>query len=442
MRKIILIIATALAAMLAHAQQGWTLQQCVDSALVHNWNVKQYNLRSKTSEINYKQAQNDRLPSLNGSGAFNLGFGSIKVSQVDPNNPNTVQYVYVNSTSKQASLGLDAGLTLYSGLRIKHNIEARNADLQASYAEKKLQEDNVKVNVSSAYLQVLLDKELLQVAADQLALTKTKIEQRKSLIDNGKMAEGEMYELESQLAKEELNKTKSENALKLDLLTLAQLIVVKDVDNFDVYVPETFPEETLGLVSANSIYESAVTHRPEIKSAEYRLLSSEKDVLVNKAGAYPTLSLVASSNTYYYNGTNAVNDPFSSQFKNNWNTSVGLSLKIPIFNQFQVKNSVAKAKIAVESSKVDLSTAKEDLKKSIEQAYYNAVAAKSRWEAAQKSEMAAREAYRFSNQKYEAGRASLYDLYQAKSNLTQVLGEKSQAKYEYVFRMKILELLK
>ena len=172
-----------------------------------------------------------------------------------------------------------------------------------------------------------------------------------------------MYELESQQAKEELNKTKAENALKLDLLTLAQLIVVKDVDNFDVYVPETFPEETLGLVSANSIYESAVTHRPEIKSAEYRLLSSEKDVLVNKAGSYPTLSLVASSNTYYYNGTNAVNDPFSSQFKNNWNTSVGLSLKIPIFNQFQVKNSVAKAKIAVESSKVDLSTRKGRLEK-------------------------------------------------------------------------------
>jgi outer membrane protein len=163
---------------------------------------------------------------------------------------------------------------------------------------------------------------------------------------------------------------------------------------------------------------------------------------VNRAAGYPSLSFGANTGTTYYYLGNTLNSPFNSQLKNNWNSSLGFTLSIPIFNKFEVNNSVKQAQITVETYKVDLAMAKSDLKKSIQQAYYNAVAAKARWEAAQTSEKASVEAYRFANQKYESGRASLYDLYQAKSDLTQVLGEKAQAKFEYIFRMKILELLK
>jgi outer membrane protein len=127
---------------------------------------------------------------------------------------------------------------------------------------------------------------------------------------------------------------------------------------------------------------------------------------------------------------------------NNLSTSVGLNLSIPIFNKFEVKNGVRSAEIKAQSSRLDVENTKLELRKSIQQAYQNALAAKARWDAAVKSEVASREAYRFSNQKYENGRATVYELYQAKSNLTQVLSEQTQAKYEYVFRIKILEWLK
>ena len=123
-------------------------------------------------------------------------------------------------------------------------------------------------------------------------------------------------------------------------------------------------------------------------------------------------------------------------------TVLSLNLRVPIFNKFDVRNRVHTAQINVDSSKLSIVNAKLELKKSIQQAYYNALGARSRWDAAVKSETASREAYRFTNQKFEAGRATLYELYQAKSNLTQVLSEQAQAKYEYFFRTKILELLK
>ena len=123
-------------------------------------------------------------------------------------------------------------------------------------------------------------------------------------------------------------------------------------------------------------------------------------------------------------------------------TVIGLNLQIPIFNKFEVKNRVRTAQLGVQSSKISVENAKLELKKSVQQAYFNAIGAKSRWEASQKSELASREAYRFTNQKFEAGRASSYELYQAKNNLTQVLSEQAQAKYEYFFRVKLLELMK
>jgi len=431
MMKKIIFITLLFIPLCGFAQQKWTLQQCVDTALVHNWNVKKYDLSSQSKKISYDQSRQNLLPSVNASVGQNFNYGRSL----------TVNNVYESTNSTQTSLGVSANVTLFDGLKMKYNIEARNADLKASYAEKQLQQDNVKVNVSQAYLQVLLDKELLRIANDQLALTQSKIEMQKSLVANGKLAEGEVYSLQAQAGKEELNRTRADNTLKLDLLILAQIMVV-NVENFDVDVPENFPEQELQLISAEAIYLSAITHRPEIKGAEYRLLSSQKDVLVNKATAYPTLSFGANTGSGYYNMSNNLNSPFSDQLKNNWSSSLGFTLSIPIFNKFQIHNSVKQAQLAVESSKVDLSMAKDDLKKSIQQAYFNAVAAKARWEAAQKSEVAAKEAYRFANQKYESGRASLYDLYQAKSDLTQVLSEKSQAKFEYIFRMKLLELLK
>ena len=426
MKKYI-VIALFFVPLFVAAQQSFTIQQCVDTALANNRNVKQQALTKQTRAIAYEQARMNLLPNLNASANQNWNFGT-SVSQFRNNK---------NSTS----VGLSSNLTLFDGLKMKYNIDARKAEMYASEADLDKIKQDITVNVSSVFLQILLNKELLQIANEQLGLTKTKIEQRKSLVESGKMAEGEMYELLAQESKEELTRTQAENTLKLSLLDLAQILELDHFENLDIVVPQNLLESELQLLSATSVYESALTHRPEIKGAEFRLKSSESNVLASKSDFYPVLNLSAQTGSGYYN-LGDISSTFGKQFSDNYMTTIGLNLQIPIFNKFDVRNRVRTAQIGVESSKLNIDNAKLEIKKSIQQAYYNALAAKSRWDAAQKSEIASREAFRFANQKFEAGKANSYELYQAKNNLTQVLSEQAQSKYEYVFRIKLLELMK
>ena len=420
------------ASMLLSAQKPWTLQQCVDTALANNRNVKQQALTKKTREIAYIQARQNLLPNLNASAGQSWNFGR----SLNANN------TYQTANSAQTSFGIGSSLILFDGLKMKHNIDIRKADMYASEQDLEKIKQDITTSVAAGFLQILLNKELLQIATDQLALSKTKIEQRRGLVSAGKMAEGEMYDLLAQESKEELSKLQAQNTLNLSFLDLAQFLELDHFETLDIVAPENLSESDLHLLSAEEVFASAITHRPEIKGAEYRLKSSESNVLATKSDFYPSLNLGAQVGTGYYNLNSLPNASFGSQLSNNMSTSISLNLQIPIFNKFDVRNRVHSAQIGVESSKISVVNAKLELKKSIQQAYYNAIGAKSRWDAALKSETASREAYRFTNQKFEAGRATLYELYQAKSNLTQVLSEQAQAKYEYFFRIKLLELLK
>jgi len=430
--KIYLIFSVLLVTSLLSAQKPWTLQQCVDTALANNRNVKQQALTKKTREISYQQARQNLLPDLNASAGQNWNFGrSLNVDNA-----------YQNTNSSKTSVGIGSNLLLFDGLKMKYNIEARKADMYASQSDLEKIKQDITMSVAAGFLQVLLNKELLQISTSQLELTKTKIEQRKGLVDAGKLAEGEMYDLLAQEAKENQSRIQAENALKLSLLDLAQFLELDHFESLDIVAPDNLSVTELQLLSAEAVFESAITHRAEIKGAEYRLKSNESNVLATKADFYPTLNFNAQYGTGYYNLSGIPNKSFSTQFSENMSTVLSLNLRVPIFNKFDVRNRVHTAQINVESSKLSIVNAKLELKKSIQQAYYNALGAKSRWDAAVKSETASREAYRFTNQKFEAGRATLYELYQAKSNLTQVLSEQAQAKYEYFFRIKILELLK
>lgn len=432
MKYSFLILSFCLASVVS-AQQQLTLEQCIAIALENNRNVKQQVLNKQNREIAYNQARADLLPNLNASAGQNFVFGrSIGLDNT-----------YQNTNSSQTSFSLGSDITLFDGLRMKHNIDARRADVNASQADLDKIRDDIVISVSTAFLQVLLNKELLQISEDQIELTNANIAQRSELIKNGKMAEGEIYELEAQKAKEELNRVQAESNLKLALLDLAQIMEIENVSDLDITAPPA--EKLIGesiLLSSDVVYQNALINRPEISGANFRLESAQKEVLMSKAQLYPTLSFGANVGTGYYHMSNRTNDSFSSQMRNNMSNSVGFSLRIPIFNRFQVRNSIRTAQIAVENSRLEMDKTKLDLRKRIEQAYYNALGANSRWEAAKKSEIAGREAYRFAEQKFENGRANSYELFQAKNNLTQVLGEMAQAKYEYAFRLKILELLK
>lgn len=428
----LLLIITSCSLSALQAQNKYTLQECVDIALDNNRSIKQQALNKQQKEIAYNQARADLLPSLNASVGQNFVFGRSL----------SLDNTYQNTNSQQSSFNIGSDITLFDGLKMKYNIDARKVEVFISEADLEKIQDDIVMSVSTAFLQVLMNKELLQIANDQLLLTKTNLARLNELVNSGRMAKGELLELEAQQAQEEFSQIQADNNLKLSLLDLAQIMELEDFKNFDVVVPENIMIDEGVLLSPTNIYESALIARPEIRGAQYRVESSKKDILIARSAYFPSLSFGVSVGTGYYNLSARPNESFGAQFKNNRSTSLGFNLRIPIFNKFQVRNNVKNAQIALEYSRLEIDKTKLELRKRIEQAFYNAVGSESRWGAAQKSEAASKEAYRFAEQKYDNGRATSYELTQAKSNLAKVLSDLTQAKYEYVFRLKILELLK
>jgi len=431
--KYLIIASLLLAAAQLPAQRIWTLEQCIDTALSNNRNIKQQQLSYKSKEISYSQAKANILPNLNASAGQNFNFGRSLGAD------NT----YISSNSATSSFGISSDLTLFDGLKMKYNIEAKKAELLAAGADWQKVEKDIILNVSTVFLQVLQNKELLKNAESQLELTRNNLIQRKELIKMGKLAEGEIYELQAQEAKEELQRVQAENNLQISKLDLSQVMDLEDFQNLDVMVPANLMENELALLSAEEVYNSALLTRPELKAAQYRLQSSEKNIAIAKADYLPSLGFGAQVGTGYYNMSRLpANESFNDQISNNLSTALGFRLSIPIFNRFEVKNRVKSAKIEVENTKIEIEKTKIELRKTIQQAYYNAIAAKNRWESSQKSVRANEEAYRFASQKFESGRANQYEVNIAKNNLAQSLSEQTQAKYEYVFRMKLLELMR
>lgn len=432
MKKTFFILIACGITLFATAQQ-YTLEECISIALQNNRSIKQQELNKAQREIAYAQARHDLLPNLNAQMGHNFTFGrSIGLDNT-----------YQNTNSAQTSFGVGADITIFDGLRMKHNIDAKRADLSAAEADVEKFKDDIEISVATAFLQVLLQKELLEIANKQMELTDENILRHNELIRSGKMALGEIYDLEAQRAREEQNKVQAESNLKLALLDLAQIMELDNFSNLDVLAPPV--EEIIRnevLLSPTDIFQHAVLVRPEIQAWKFRLQSSEKEVLMAKSQLYPSLTLGANFGTGYYKMSGRPNDAFNHQLRNNMSNSVGFSLRIPIFNKFQTRSNIRSAEIAVENNRLEMDKVKIELRKRIEQAFHNAVGAQSKWIATQKSELSSTEAFRFAQEKFNNGRANAYELFQAKNNLTQVLSEQAQAKFEYAFRLKILELLK
>ena len=431
MRKIIIIIASALAALFASASEPLTLEQCVQMAFDNNRSLKQGEIQNAVNVVNYEQARKDLLPNLNASAGQRFSFGR----SLGADN------VYQSANSSSSSFGISSNINLFDGLRMKYNIDARRSELQTSMAEMEKLKQDIALSVSSGFLQVLLNKELLKLAEAQLQFTETKIEERRKQIDNGKMAEGEIYELLAQQAKEKQQLTQANIRLKLSLLDLAQIIEYPNFETLDVIVPQNLLENELAMLNADAVLKNAVQNHPDVLVAQRKIESANTNIKMAQSLYYPSLGFGAQLGSGYYNLNGFPNDSFAKQINTNLSTTLGFNLNIPIFNKFETQSRVKTAKLNAAATSLQLETVKQQLQKTVQQAYQNALGAKANWDAAEQSVLASREALRFVERKYELGSASVYELYQAKNNMNVAESEIVQAKYEYVFRLKILELL-
>lgn len=422
---------------LAFGQKQWTLRDCIEYATKHNISIRQQELTRQNAEIDLNTAKNSRLPNLAASVGEDVDFGMTSV-QI-PNGDGTYSSTYKNTSSNSSTIGISSTITLFNGFKTSNQIKAKELDLLSATAGLAKAQEDLALNVTSYFLDVLFKKEILRVYQEQAKLSAQQIERTQELKDAGKVPESQIYDMKSQHATNELNVTTASNDLRTSILSLTQQLNLPSPDDFDTEIPaiENFISENASNIQPlDNIYNTALATKPAVKQSEYDLKSSEKNLKIAKAAYLPELSLSLGAGTGYYS---TLSDNFSQQLKNMRYESIALSLSIPIFNRFATRNSVRTARNEVLNSQLALESVKQSLYKEIQQAYYNAGAAQAKYNATRKALAAAQIAFSYMKEKYAVGKATVFEYNESQTKLTSSESDLLQAKYDYVFRSKILD---
>lgn len=406
----------------------WSLQECINYALEHNITIKQGELDKQSATIEKSMAFGQMLPSINAnlSGTSNRGLSL---------NPTTNQLE--NATMLSASGAINAGVTLFEGLRKQRELQRTKInELAASYRLDKMKDD-VVLHVANAYLQIVLNKENLELVKQRNEVTLEQLERTQHLVDAGSLPQGDLLEIRADDAREKQQIIEAENEVAISLISLAQLLRIKDYANFDIVQEEFEVEESIEELSIYDYVARAKETRAEVKIAESSVDLAEKDVELAKSSYYPTLSAFFGYNTRY-----AESDPtsFRRQLSINDGIGYGVQLNIPIFNGLSVRKQVQRSRIGLEKAKNELEQTELDLESSVYQAYMDVNGAKKSYEAAKAALQSQELAFDHSQNRYDAGLITAFEFSQAKSRLDQTMIELNQSKYNYIFKQKVLEL--
>ena len=419
------------------AQEVWSLEECINYALENNLQVKKQELTTNISEINLAQSKFALLPNLNAR--FNHNFSSGRAL-------NTETYEWENTKQQDGNIGAGSDLTLFSGLQNYYTIKRNQFDLKRDLANLDKIKNDITLNIATSYLNILFAYEVLELAKSQRDVTLQQSERISKLVEVGNKAKGELLEINAQLANDNLNLTNAQNNLKLTYIDLIQLLELEldSVENFKIErpaLPELISEDIQGV---SDIYSESLNVLPQVKSAAYNLTGREKDLDIARGARYPELSL---SGYYYTRYNDQVKDPldpnetynYIDQMKDNQYRQFSIGLSIPIFNRRQVEAGISKSKIAVKNAEYELEQTKKDLYKDVQQAHADAIAAYEKYQASIKAVESNTESFNYTQQKYEVGMVNSVDFNISKNDLLKAKSNLIQAKYEYIFKLKILD---
>lgn len=437
MKKNIFLYLIILACASAQAQERWSLRRCIDHAIKHNISIRQTANAAEQSAVEVNTAKWARLPNLNAGAGQSWNWGR---TQTAIKNEDTGDYstVYVNTSSHGTSLSLNTSIPLFTGLEIPHRYALAKLNLKAAIADLEKAKEDISINIASAYLQVLFNEELHQVALGQARLSKEQQARISRLAELGKASPAEVAEAKARVAQDEMNVVQTDNNYKLALLDLSQLIELETPEGFCLESPAT-DLELLPLTPPDEIFQTALGNKPSIQAAQFRLEGSKHSIRIAQSNYYPQLSLNGSLGTNYYS---TINRTFSQQMNDNFNKYVGLNLSVPLFNRFATRNRVRTARLQRENYALQLDNAKKVLYKEIQQAWYNAAAAEAQYTSSHTATTASETSFRLMSEKYENGKANAVEYNEAKQNLMKAQSDELQAKYDYLFRTKILDFYK
>lgn len=434
MKKVFLaIVFFSLCATLTAQEEGWTLRESIQYAMDHNISIKQSELDLQAAKIDKSDAIGNYLPTINGRATNSWNTGLTQ---------NVTTGLLENQTTRSFSAGVSAGITIFQGLRnLRLMQRAKMSRLASKYSLAKMKDD-IALFVANAYLQILVNKEILEVLEQQHDVTVKQLQRTQELVDAGVLPSGDLLQIKATGADELQQIITAENAVKIARINLAQTLLVQDYENFRIADQEyTVPLTDIMNKSVEEIIEAAEEERYEVKIAKQNVELAEKDVQIAKSAYFPSLTgffdyNTRTSNRQLFGGR----VPFSEQLYLNDGISYGLSLNVPVLNGFSTRNSVERSKINVMRTEYQLKQSKLDLESNVYQAYVDAQGAAKAYEAAKVALEAQQLAYQYAEERFNVGLANSFELSEAKFRLTNAESQLIQAKYDYIFNLKVLEL--
>lgn len=436
MKKIALILFIFISFTHLQAQsdsvQVLTVQECVAIAIDNNLSVRRSMLARDGARISYNQARAAQLPSVNASGSYGYNFGR----SIDPvTNQFTAQQIQFTS------MGGNSSMTLFNWFRLTNTVRQNNYSLESSEFDVEKAKNDISLNIATFYLNVILNKELVQNAEYQLQSTQKQLERTKILVLNGSLARTNELDLISQVATNEVNLINAQNNLDFAFLSLKQAMLIPASQPFEIVIPDLVDmvDNSGSVPNADEVYVKALELMPEIKSAELDVKSAQLGVKVAEASYTPSVSLNGQMNTNYSNISEMVEPEMQDQFKSNLSKSVSVGVSVPIFNNLRTNGSVQRAKISLQQAEITHVETKNQLRQNIETAYNNAMSASKTFNASQKQVDALEETFRSMENQYNLGAANFTEYQVASNNLFRAKSDLVRAKYDFVFKLKILD---
>ncbi len=409
----------------------WSLTQCIDYALANSITVKQTANEVKRQQVQLSTARSQRLPDLSASASENVSFGRGL----------TADNTYSRRNTASTSFSLNTGVPLFTGFRIPNNIQLNKLNLQAATADLEKAKNDIRVQVAQAYVQILYNLEISEVAHRQISIDSLQVARLQAMFDVGKASQVQLTQQQATLAQGQLTATQADNNLQLALLSLTQLLELPSPEGFSIVRPQVLgdPIQFQPLPTPEIIYGEAVAMRPEVEAQHLRLHMADKNISLAKASLYPQLSFSAGMGSNYYNTSGVTDETFGKQLKNNFSQFIGFSLSYSIFNRFQTRNAIRSARIDYQNRVLSLDQTKKTLYKEIQQAYYNVVAAQQKLQSSSQAQQSASEAFRLMTSKYELGKANITEFNESKNAYLKSESDLTQARYEYLYQRALIE---
>ncbi|HLW20621.1 MAG TPA: TolC family protein [Cyclobacteriaceae bacterium] len=435
-RNFLLVILFLMFSPILMAQQedvsALSLQEAVNIAVENNLTLKRSQLNQLNNEASLLEARGQRLPSLSASasGRFNWG-----------RSINPVTNLFEARRIGNINLSANTNLTIFAGNQITNSIQQAKINVEAGNLNVEATQNDITLNVINLFVNVVFAKEQVSIAASQLKISDEQLLRTSRLVEAGSLPLSERLEMQAQKATAELEVINANNNLRLSKLNLSQQLLIPFSDGFDVSVPDLEAEDyPLEGVNANQIYAIAVESMPQVRSAELLIEGAEYGVKIAKGAYYPTLGLGGNLFSNYVDQAAFGNpESFGTQIDNNLSQAFGLNLNIPIFSNFRNKASLQRARVQRNLSEIQSLEVKNQLRQDIETSYTNAYAARQSYQASLTRVASLEEAFRMAQQRFDVGALNSVDFQVAQNNLFGAQADLLNAKYEYIFRVKVLD---